>query len=153
MFCLFSLFGGIDQRVLLLAWAWVLLSSSGFSQRGGTSCPDLGFFVKSLLDKMLLARFDVSDLFQKRPSWKGAAVAGPFCLLKTKIEAGERCKGVYCVDLGEKFLFLLFFPFSLLFFLLFFFPFFKDRTAPRRRRLSRRVISGKGLKQKSEFFA
>ena len=29
----------------------------------------------------------------------------------------------------------------------------KDRTAPRRRRLSRRVISGKGLKQKSEFFA
>ena len=84
MFCLFSLFGGIDQRVLLLAWAWVLLSSSGFSQRGGTSCPDLGFFVKSLLDKMLLARFDVSDLFQKRPSWKGAAVAGPFCLLKTK---------------------------------------------------------------------
>ena len=55
MFCLFSLFGGIDQRVLLLAWAWVLLSSSGFSQRGGTSCPDLGFFVKSLLDKMLFA--------------------------------------------------------------------------------------------------
>ena len=24
-------------------------------------------------------RFDVSDLFQNRPSWKGAAVAGPFC--------------------------------------------------------------------------
>ena len=29
----------------------------------------------------------------------------------------------------------------------------KDRTASRRRRLSRRVISGKGLKHKSEFFA
>ena len=28
-----------------------------------------------------------------------------------------------------------------------------DITAPRRRRLSRRVTSGKGLKQKSEFFA
>ena len=55
MFCLFSLFGGIDQRVLLLAWVWVLLSCSGFSQRGGTSCPDLGFFVKSLLDQMPFA--------------------------------------------------------------------------------------------------
>ena len=27
-------------------------------------------------------RFFVSDLFQKRPSWRGAAVAGPFCLQK-----------------------------------------------------------------------
>ena len=27
-------------------------------------------------------RFFVSDLFQKRPSWRGAAVAGPFCLKK-----------------------------------------------------------------------
>ena len=26
--------------------------------------------------------FLVSDLFQKRPSWKGRAVAGPFCLQK-----------------------------------------------------------------------
>ena len=31
--------------------------------------------------------------------------------------------------------------------------FFKDRTALRRRGLSRRVISGKGLKHQSEFFA
>ena len=31
--------------------------------------------------------------------------------------------------------------------------FFKDITAPRQRRLARRVTSGKGLKQKSEFFA
>ena len=29
-------------------------------------------------------RFFVSDLFQKRPSWRGAAVAGPFCLQKKK---------------------------------------------------------------------
>ena len=36
--------------------------------------------------------------------------------------------------------------------LLLLFLFFEDRTAPRRR-LSRRVISGKGLKHKSEFFA
>ena len=35
----------------------------------------------------------------------------------------------------------------------FFFSFFEDRTAPRQRRLSRKVVSGKGLKQKSEFFA
>ena len=27
-------------------------------------------------------RFFVSDLLQKRPSWRGAAVAGPFCLQK-----------------------------------------------------------------------
>ena len=27
-------------------------------------------------------RFFVSDLFQKRPSWRGAADAGPFCLKK-----------------------------------------------------------------------
>ena len=27
-------------------------------------------------------RFFVSDLFQKRPSWRGRAVAGPFCLQK-----------------------------------------------------------------------
>ena len=27
-------------------------------------------------------RFDVSDLFQNRPYWKGAAVAGPFCFKK-----------------------------------------------------------------------
>ena len=27
-------------------------------------------------------RFFVSDLFQKRPSWRGAAVAGPFCQKK-----------------------------------------------------------------------
>merc|ERR1711959_164099 len=27
-------------------------------------------------------RFFVSDLFQKRPSWKGRAVAGPLCLQK-----------------------------------------------------------------------
>ena len=42
------------KGVLLLHFLldWVLLSSSGFSQRGGTSCPDLGFFVMSLLDKM-----------------------------------------------------------------------------------------------------
>ena len=32
-------------------------------------------------------------------------------------------------------------------------PFFEDRTAPRLRRLSRRVISGKSLKHQSEFFA
>ena len=75
----FFLKGVLLLHVLL---DWVLLSSSDFSQRGGTSCPDLGFFVKSLLDKMLLARFDVSDLFQKRPSWKGAAVARPLCLQK-----------------------------------------------------------------------
>ena len=29
-------------------------------------------------------RFFVSDLFQKRPSWKGRAVAGPFCLKKKR---------------------------------------------------------------------
>ena len=29
-------------------------------------------------------RFSVSDLFQKRPSWRGRAVAGPFCLPKKK---------------------------------------------------------------------
>ena len=29
-------------------------------------------------------RFFVSDLFQKRPSWRGAAVAGPFCLQKKR---------------------------------------------------------------------
>jgi len=29
-------------------------------------------------------RFFVSDLFQKRPSWRGRAVAGPFCLQKKK---------------------------------------------------------------------
>ena len=40
---------------------------------------------------------------------------------------------------------------STLFF--FFFFFLKDITAPRQRRLARRVTSGKGLKQKSEFFA
>ena len=34
-------------------------------------------------------RFFVSDLFQKRPSWRGAAVAGPFCLQKS----GEKRKG------------------------------------------------------------
>ena len=33
------------------------------------------------------------------------------------------------------------------------FFFLKDITAPRQRRLARRVTSGKGLKQKSEFFA
>ena len=30
-------------------------------------------------------RFFVSDLFQKRPSWRGAAVAGPFCLQKNRV--------------------------------------------------------------------
>ena len=35
-----------------------------------------------------------------------------------------------------------------------FFSFFlKDITAPRQRGLSRKVVSGKGLKQRSEFFA
>ena len=45
------------KGVLLLHFLldWVLLSSSGFSQRGGTSCPNLGFLVKSLLDKMPFA--------------------------------------------------------------------------------------------------
>ena len=51
--CFFS----FPKGVLLLHFLldWVLLSSSDFSQRGGTSCPDLGFFVKSLLDKMPFA--------------------------------------------------------------------------------------------------
>jgi len=35
-------------------------------------------------------RFFVSDLFQKRPSWRGAAVAGPFCLQKKKNEKREK---------------------------------------------------------------
>ena len=43
--------------------------------------------------------------------------------------------------------------FSLFFFLFFLFLFFEDITAPRQRRLAKRVTSGKGLKQKSEFFA
>ena len=41
----------------------------------------------------------------------------------------------------------LFFLFSL------FFLFFEDRTAPRQRGLSRKVVSGKGLKQKSELLS
>ena len=49
-------------------------------------------------------------------------------------------RGAVCLSLSLSFsLFLLFF--------------FEDRTAPRQRRLSRKVVSGKGLKQKIEFFA
>ena len=38
----------------------------------------------------------VSDLFQKLPSWKGAAVAGPFCLKKSHRMA-------YKIVLGRKY--------------------------------------------------
>ena len=38
-------------------------------------------------------RFFVSDLFQKRPSWRGAAVAGPFCLQKRKKKEGKKEEG------------------------------------------------------------
>ena len=37
-------------------------------------------------------RFFVSDLFQKRPSWRGRAVAGPFCLQKRKKKEKRRKK-------------------------------------------------------------
>ena len=35
-------------------------------------------------------RFFVSDLFQKRPSWRGRAGAGPLCLSKKKGEKKEK---------------------------------------------------------------
>ena len=51
--------------------------------------------------------------------------------------------------LGEGYQVLSLTTFSFSFFLFF----LKDITAPRQRRLARRVTSGKGLKQRSEFFA
>ena len=56
-------------------------------------------------------------------------------------------------DFGRTCNFSSFFSFFLFFFFLFSSFFFEDRTAPRQRGLSRKVVSGKGLKQKSELLS
>ena len=47
-------------------------------------------------------RFSVSDLFQKWPSWTGAADAGPFCLKKR-----EKGRGTKVCNLHSQFWYLL----------------------------------------------
>jgi hypothetical protein len=45
-------------------------------------------------------RFFVSDLFQKRPSWRGAADAGPFCLKKGKKRSCDQEKNLVTKEIN-----------------------------------------------------
>ena len=66
------------------SWA-DLVASSGRSFCASGPYPDqtrdLDFFF-NFVSNFDGTRIAISDLFQKRPSWKSAAVAGPFCLQK-----------------------------------------------------------------------
>ena len=112
-----------------------------------------------------MLREEIAFLFQtfsrSDPPGKAALTRGRYVFQKKKkkkekkrkkIEIAAVQKKANLVELENCSLFL--FSFFLFFFFSFFFSFFlKDITAPRQRGLSRKVVSGKGLKQRSEFFA
>ena len=71
-FSVSSVFAFLDRRVSLHILAGRLSSNSSSAAL---------IFVFCATRRI---RFVVSDLFQKRPSWRGRAVAGPLCLQKKK---------------------------------------------------------------------